>query len=91
MGTFAETAFVDYCFSFADQRNKRPFSVSDATNKLKFAVSVFRLEKTSGSCRFLFAESGYVETWIHGHIESWKDGYKETWTWSHNGSPGDFP
>jgi hypothetical protein len=40
MGAFAETANVDYCLSFADQRQQ---------------TSVFRFQKTNGSLPFLFS------------------------------------
>jgi hypothetical protein len=45
MGTFAETAIVDYCLSFADQGKQTSdfrFLFLFAANKWKFAVSVAR-------------------------------------------------
>jgi hypothetical protein len=57
MGTFAETAIVDYRSSFADQGKKNfgffPFAFSAI--KKKFVVSVFRLQQTKGSCCFPLA------------------------------------
>jgi hypothetical protein len=53
MGTVAETAKVDYLLSFA-KKGKQTFIFRFplAENKRKFAVSVFRLQQTNGSCRF---------------------------------------
>jgi hypothetical protein len=61
MGTFAETAIVDYC----SKENKLPF----AAKKWKFAV--FLLQQTNGSYRFPlipFSVCGILETWRHGVI-----------------------
>jgi hypothetical protein len=42
MGTFAETASVDYRFLFADQGKQTPFSVSISSNgSLLFLFSVW--------------------------------------------------
>jgi hypothetical protein len=75
---FAETTIVNYRLSFADlgKTNVRlPFPF--AANKWKFAVSVFRLKKTNGSCCFPLVPSstcGILETWRHGHedLETWR-------------------
>jgi hypothetical protein len=81
MGTFAETAIVDYTISFADQGKKNIcFQFPSAANKWKFAISVFLLLKTNGSCHFLlfpFSVCGIPETWRHGH------GDMEAWRWRH--------
>jgi hypothetical protein len=53
MGTFAETANVDYRLSFAIQGKQiSVFHFRFAEKKRKFAVSVFHLQQTNGSCRF---------------------------------------
>jgi hypothetical protein len=53
MGRFAETAIVDYHLSFADQEKQTSiFHFRFSANKRKFAVSIFRLQKTNGSRRF---------------------------------------
>jgi hypothetical protein len=53
MGLFAETANVICHLSFADQgKQKSVFLFLFTANKRKFAVSVFCLHKTKGSCRF---------------------------------------
>jgi hypothetical protein len=48
LGTFAETAVIDYRLSFADQGNKLPVSISVAAKK-----EVFRFQQTNRSCRFV--------------------------------------
>jgi hypothetical protein len=50
MGTFAETAIVDY-----PGKTSFHFPFPFAGNKRKFSFSVFRLQQTNGSCRFLLA------------------------------------
>jgi hypothetical protein len=57
MGTFAESAIVDYRLSFADQRKQTSVKQASifipfAANKRKFAVSVFHLQQTNGDCHF---------------------------------------
>jgi hypothetical protein len=59
MGTFAETASVDYRFLFADQGKQTPFSFS-ISSKRKFVVSVFCLEQTNGSYLFLLVPYTYT-------------------------------
>jgi hypothetical protein len=54
MGTFAETAIVDYRLSFADQGKQK--SVFRLQQKRKFAVSDFHLQKRKRNCHFLLAE-----------------------------------
>jgi hypothetical protein len=61
-GTLAETEIVDYRLSFADQGKQTPvfhfllqqtnFCFPFPVNERKFAVSVFRLQKTNGIRRF---------------------------------------
>jgi hypothetical protein len=71
MGTFAETAIVDYCLSFANQGKQTSdfrFLFLFAANKWKFAVSVFHLQQRKGSCYFpfvLFSLCSISETWQH--------------------------
>jgi hypothetical protein len=52
MGTSAETANVVYCLSFANQGKQTSVLCQFAKNKQKFAISVFRLQLTNGSCDF---------------------------------------
>jgi hypothetical protein len=52
MGTFAETAIVDYRLSFADRGKHLIFRFCLQLTNWKFAVSVFCLKKTNGSCCF---------------------------------------
>jgi hypothetical protein len=51
MGTFAETAIVDYCLSFANQEKPRKtnfrFLFPFEAYKWKVAVSVFYLHQTN--------------------------------------------
>jgi hypothetical protein len=56
MGRFAETAIVDYRvpYRLPTKETKSRFPFPLAASKGKFAVSVFRLQKTCGSCRFGF-------------------------------------
>jgi hypothetical protein len=70
MGTLSKTTIVDYCLTLADQGKKLPFSFPSAANKRRFAVSVFSLQQTNGSHRFLlvpFSICRILETWRHGH------------------------
>jgi hypothetical protein len=76
MGMFAETAIVDYCVSFADKKNKVPFSVSVCSKRTKVLRFRFPLQKTSLSCHFLF-----VEFWKHGDMDM--ETWRETWRWRH--------
>jgi hypothetical protein len=83
MGTFAETAVVDYRLSFADQGKR---------------TSVFRycLQQTNGGCHFTIVqfsicripetlrhgdmELGYIDM-RHGNMDKWRHGDVVTWTW----------
>jgi hypothetical protein len=81
MGTFAETAIIDYRLSFADQGKQ---------------TSAFHLQQTSGILPFPFSEnkkklplsiSSIFPLQNFGNVETW------TWKWRHqteNGSLGDF-
>jgi hypothetical protein len=95
MGTFAETAIVDYRLSFVYQgKQMSVFPFSFASDKRKFAVSVFRLQKTNEVAiffqfRFLFVEfrkcedvdmEGDMKTLRHGDMESWRQEDKKTWS-----------
>jgi hypothetical protein len=56
---------VEFIFGRPRKTNVH-FSFPLAANKQKFAVSIFRLQKTSGSCRFPLAPySGNVKIWRH--------------------------
>jgi hypothetical protein len=63
MGTFSETAIVDYSSSFAEQGKKLPFS-----------VSVIHLQQTNESCRLPATsrkrEDTEMETLRHGNVET---------------------
>jgi hypothetical protein len=78
MGTFAETEFVDYGTVFRlptkETNVHSPFRF--AANKRKFAVSVFRLDKTSGSCRFPLVPFSVCGIRICGNMDT-----VHTWTY----------
>jgi hypothetical protein len=89
MGTFAETAIVDYRLSCADQGKQT-------------SNFCFRLQQRKLSCHFLFVLlavfrkhgdidmeiwrhiNGYIEmeTWKHVEMETLRHGDMETWTWT---------
>jgi hypothetical protein len=48
MGTFSERAIIDYRLPFANKGNNVCFPF--AANKQKFAISIFRLQKTTAFC-----------------------------------------
>jgi hypothetical protein len=55
MGTFAETALLQQSlitFYRQPRETNFHFLFSLAANKWKFAVSIFHLQQTNGSCRF---------------------------------------
>jgi hypothetical protein len=53
MGTFAETAIIEYRFLFADPRKTNfRFPFSFAANRRKFAVSVFYLQQNKRELPF---------------------------------------
>jgi hypothetical protein len=63
MGTFAETAIVDYRLSFANQgKQTSVFRFLFVENKRKFAVAVFHLQQTNESCQFPLVQFS-VYTW----------------------------
>jgi hypothetical protein len=73
MGTFAETAIVDYHLLFANQRKQTSVSVSVCSKQMKIAIFIFRLEQTKRSCSLLlvpFSINSYIETaaYIYIHI-----------------------
>jgi hypothetical protein len=79
MGTFAETAIIDYHFPFADQGKQTSVFSFHLQNKRKFAPSVFCLQQTNGVAvfrQFCFPLVEF-ETWRHGH------GGMETWRYRH--------
>jgi hypothetical protein len=75
MGTFSETAIVDYCLSFADHQKQTyvchfrlqqtkevcRFRFPFAENKRKLPFSIFRIPETCGH--------GDTGTWGHGDIK----------------------
>jgi hypothetical protein len=62
MGMFAETAIVDYHFSFADQgKQTSVFHFRLQQTNLKFAISVFFLQKPNRCCRFPLAPVSICE------------------------------
>jgi hypothetical protein len=100
MGTFAETAIVGNCLSFADQGKQtsvvRPFLF--AANRQKIAVPVVVCRKkwklpfsVSSVPSAEFGKHGErnidTETWKHGEIdmETWKHGKIKTWRQGHGG------
>jgi hypothetical protein len=103
MGTFAETAIIDNHLLFAIKRKQTSDSVSVCCNTLKFAVSVFHLQQTKGSCHFplvTFYVCRIPETWRHGDMETWRHRNMEKWRHRdidlkkneiENRSPDDFP
>jgi hypothetical protein len=69
MGTFAETAIVDYRLSFADQGKQTSVFRFAASNKRKYAVSVFRLQETNGSVPFSICLYLYIrKTELYNYI-----------------------
>jgi hypothetical protein len=93
MGTFAETAIAITVYLLPTKEKNVRFPFPFAANKRKFAVSVFRLQKTNGSCGFPLAPfslcgipemsrhgHGDVETWRH---DTWRHGNMEIETWKH--------
>jgi hypothetical protein len=67
MGTFAETANVDY-----PRKTNFRYPFPFAANKRRFFFSVFRLQQTNGSYRFLLAL--FSEFRKHGDMETWRNG-----------------
>jgi hypothetical protein len=59
---------VDYPYRVLTKENKHPFPFE--ANQRKFAVSVFSLQETNGSCRFFILSVSICRTpemWRHGH------------------------
>ncbi len=91
MGTFAETAIVDYVLSFTNQEEQMSifrFRLQQTNGSLPFPLCVCK--KTNGRCHFpLVPFSGNVETWTlrhrdmetlgHGDMETLRHGDMETW------------
>ncbi len=85
MGTFAETAIVNYCWSFVDQGRQTSilcFRLRQTNGTLLFLFSVCSKQTEVAICcyfRIPLAISRNMETWSwrHGH---WGIGI-ETWTW----------
>jgi hypothetical protein len=77
MGTFAETAIVDYHLSFADQGKQTSvycFCLRQTNGK---AIAVFSL-RNSGNMETLKHGDIDMETWKHGEMETWRHGEMET-------------
>jgi hypothetical protein len=94
MGTFAETAIVNYRLSFTNQGKQTSlfrFSLQQTNGRLPLLFSVCRKQK-----EVAFSVSSVFRFWNSGNVETWNMG-----TWSHGdgdikrkteiGSPGDFP
>jgi hypothetical protein len=59
MVMFAETAIFDYRLSFADREKQLLFSISICSKqKWKFAIYIFHLQQTNGSCHFPLVRLG---------------------------------
>jgi hypothetical protein len=88
MGTFAETAIVDYRLLFADQEKQTSvFRFRMQQNKWKFAILFFVCKNKR---KLLFSVSSIFclwnpETWRHGHedMETWRCGDMAMETWKH--------
>jgi hypothetical protein len=61
MGTFAETANVDYRLSFADQGKQTAIFHFRLRKQRKFSIFVFRLQQTNRSCRFPLVQFSQIE------------------------------
>jgi hypothetical protein len=89
MGTFAETAIVNYCLSLADQGKKCPFSICVCSKQME--VYRFRFPFAEYIWKLPFSVSSIFCLWKHGDIdmETWTlrhghgDMDMETWTWRH--------
>jgi hypothetical protein len=71
MGTFAETAIVDYRLSFAEQGKKTSvfrFYLQQTNGSLSFPFFVCRKQKEIAVIRL--RNSGNMETWKHGGMET---------------------
>ncbi len=73
-----------YCLPTKKTNFHIPFPF--AANKQKFAVSIFRLQKTIGSCRFPLVPFSVSSVFrlrkhgdIHGDMETWKHADMQTW------------
>jgi hypothetical protein len=66
MGTSAETAIV----LFADQGKQTSFFCLSFSKKRKFAVSIFRLQQTNGSCPFSFRQCRLIAVKTYIPVDS---------------------
>jgi hypothetical protein len=66
LGTFAETAVIDYRLSFADEGNKLPVSISVAAKKevFRFPFSVFSKQTEVADLYYFRFCCEIPETWI---------------------------
>jgi hypothetical protein len=77
MGTFAETALVDYRLSFADQGTKTfvfRFRLQETNESLPFQFSVYRKQMKVAVFRLRNSVNrvhghGDMDTWRHGDID----------------------
>jgi hypothetical protein len=97
MGTFAETAIVNYCLSLADQGKKCPFSICVCSKQMEvyrfrfpFAEYIWKLPFSVSSIFCLWKHGDIdMETWTlrHGHgdmdMETWRHGDMEIEIWKH--------
>ncbi len=79
MGTFAETAIIDYHLLFADQEKQTSvfrFRGQQTDGSLSFPlIDCSKQTATVFSYfRFRLGNFGNMETWRHGNIETWKHG-----------------
>ncbi len=94
MGTFAETAIVDYCRPIAYQGKQTSvfcFRLQQTKESLPFPFSICSKQIEAAvlrKLRFTFAEfrkHGYMETWKYGvkELKTWKHGDIDIETWRH--------
>jgi hypothetical protein len=99
MGTFAETAIVDYCLSFVNQGKQTSvfhyfcskqmedcrfrFPFADNKWKLPFSISSVFCSRKHGDMGMETWRHGDMGKWRHGDTETWGDGDKETWRHTH--------
>jgi hypothetical protein len=98
MGTFAETAIINYCLSFADQ-GKQTYGFCFRSQQSEVCCFCFLFAENNGSCHFPFAKfrkrgDKDMETWKWRHRHRNME-HEEMETWRHqteNGKrkPGQF-
>jgi hypothetical protein len=84
MGTYPETANVDYRLSFADQDKQSSvfrLRLQQINGSLPFPFSV--CSRNGGFPLVPFSVCGIQETWRRGDIETWRHGDMEIVTWKY--------